>query len=229
MMAAPSTIARPSSRALGPVSPAVVVFTAGAVGIVISGLIARSGTVGAPERSVFELVNGLPGWLYPVMWPLQQAGNLAAGLLVALVALVCRRNRLALAALVVTLIDVESYVKQLVVRERPGTTVPSAILRGDVPVDGQSFPSGHAVLIASLAVIVTPYLRGWWRWVPWIVVAGVAVGRVYVGAHNPLDVIAGVSLGLMIGVVVRTLAGPPTPVQHDDTATPAPSPPSSTP
>ena len=103
-MATPSTIASPSGRAFGPVSPAVVVFTAGAVGIVISGLIARSGTVGTLERSVFELVNGLPGWLYPIMWPLQQAGNLAAGLVVALVAVVCRRNRLALAALVVTLI-----------------------------------------------------------------------------------------------------------------------------
>ena len=67
---------------------------------------------------------------------------------------------------------------------------------------------------------------------PWIVVGGVTVGRVYVGAHNPLDVIAGVSLGLVIGVLVRTLAGPPTPVQQHGTGTassPAPAPPSSGP
>jgi undecaprenyl-diphosphatase len=151
------------------------------------------------------------------MWPLQQAGNLVAGLAVALVAALCHRNRLALAALVVTLIDVEGYVKHLVPRERPGATIPGAILRGDVPAHGQSFPSGHAILITSLAVIVTPYLRGRWRWVPWIAVAGVTVARIYVGAHNPLDLVAGISLGLMIGVLPHIVTGPPTPSQDQDT------------
>jgi osmoprotectant transport system substrate-binding protein len=41
--------------------------------------------------------------------------------------------------------------------------------------------------------------------VPWLLVAGVCVGRIYVGAHNPLDVIAGVGLGLFIGAVVDML------------------------
>ncbi len=96
-------------------------------------------------------------------------------------------------------------MKRLVVRDRPGTTVPDAILLGDVPANGQSFPSGHAVLIASLAVISTPYLRGRWRIVPWILVAGVCIGRIYVGAHNPLDVIAGCGLGLAIGAFADIL------------------------
>jgi len=141
--------------------------------------------------------------LYPVMWPLEQAGNLAAGLVVALAATLCHRRRLALAALVVTLIDVEGYVKHLVPRERPGATIPGAILRGDVPVHGSSFPSGHVILITALAVIATPYLGGRWRWLPWVTVAGVGVARIYVGAHNPLDVVAGVSLGVLIGVLVH--------------------------
>ena len=51
--------------------------------------------------------------------------------------------------------------------------------------------SGHAVLIAAIAGLVTPYLPGRWKIVPWIVVALVMVTRVYVGAHNPLDVICG--------------------------------------
>lgn len=182
-------------------------FVAGAVGFVASGLVARSGTVSAPERFVFRLINDRPGWLYPLMWPLQQAGNLAAGIVVAVIAAVCHRRRLALAAIVVTLIDVEGYVKRLVPRERPGATVPGAILRGDVPVHGLSFPSGHAVLIASLAVIVTPYLHGRRRWLPWFVVGGVAVARIYVGAHNPLDLVAGISIGLMVGVLAVVATG----------------------
>jgi undecaprenyl-diphosphatase len=189
------------------------VVAAGATGFAVSALIARSGTVGTLERAVFRVINALPDWLYPIMWPLQQLGNLAAGPLVALAAAICHRSRLAVAALVVTLIDVEGYVKRLVPRERPGTTIRGAILRGDVPTHGQSFPSGHAILITSLAVIVTPYLRGRWRWAPWIAVAGVTVARIYVGAHNPLDLVAGISLGLMIGVLAHIVTVPPAPSQ----------------
>jgi membrane-associated phospholipid phosphatase len=174
--------------------------------VVGCGAIAYNGRVGAVERVVFRAVNDLPGWLYPVMWPLQQLGNLVFGLVVAAAALALRRWRLALGAILVTFIDLEWLVKDIVDRRRPGTTVPDAVLRGDdVPVASQSFPSGHAVLIASLAVLVTPYLHGRWRLAPWALVAGVCIGRVYVGAHNPLDVVAGCGLGLVIGGVVSVV------------------------
>jgi undecaprenyl-diphosphatase len=173
--------------------------------VVVCGAIAYNGRVGAAERAVFRAINDLPGWLYPVMWPLQQLGNLVFGLVVAVVALILRRWRLAVGAVLVTFIDLEWLVKGVVDRRRPGTTVPDAVLRGDVPITSQSFPSGHAVLIASLAVLVTPYLRGRWRLVPWLLVAGVCIGRVYVGAHNPLDVVAGCGLGLFIGGVVSVV------------------------
>jgi membrane-associated phospholipid phosphatase len=177
----------------------------GLIVVLLCGLVAHNGRVGDPERAVFRAINELPEWLYPVLWPVQQLGNLVAGPAVALVAALCRRWRLALGALIVSFIDLEPIVKRLVVRERPGTTVPDAVLRGDVPAAGQSFPSGHAVLIASLAVLAAPYFRGRWRLLPWLLVAGVCIGRVYVGAHNPLDVLAGCGLGLVIGGIVSIL------------------------
>ena len=200
----------------------------GLVALVVCGLIAHSGTVSTPERYVFRAFNDLPGWLYPVMWPVQQMGNLVFGLVVTAVALVLRQWRLAIAALIVTFVDLEPVIKSLVVRLRPGSTVPDAVLRGDVPVTSQSFPSGHAVLIASLAVICTPYLRGRWRLVPWVLVALVCIGRVYVGAHNPLDVIAGCGLGLIIGAFANIVVHLPLgrwwrslrPVDPDTPATP---------
>ena len=92
----------------------------------------------------------------------------------------------------------------LVVRQRPGTSQTGAVLRGDVPESGPSFPSGHVILVAAVGCVVTPSLQvGWW-WVPGVLIVLVMVGRVYVGAHNPLDVTAGLGTGLLLGGVLAT-------------------------
>ena len=54
---------------------------------------------------------------------------------------------------------------------------------------------------------MTPYLPGRWKLVPWVLVVAVMVGRVYVGAHNPLDVVCGAALGVAIAGVVNLLTG----------------------
>ncbi len=65
------------------------------------------------------------------------------------------------------------------------------------------------MLIAALAMIVVPYLPGRWRIVPWIVVALVGFIRIDVGAHNPLDVVGGVGLGVAIGGALNLMVGVP--------------------
>ena len=161
------------------------------------------GRVGGAERAVFHAVNGLPGWLYRPMLVAQYLGVLAMPLVVAAVALALRRWRLAVAlALVVPLkLAAEKVPKLLVERERPGVTVPDAVLRG-VPHGGLSFVSGHAIItfaIAGLLVLVLP-----WRWaVVAIALATLnALARVYLGAHNPLDVLGGAAVGLAIAAVL---------------------------
>jgi undecaprenyl-diphosphatase len=94
----------------------------------------------------------------------------------------------------------------LSVRQRPGTSQVGAALRGrDVPSSGPSFPSGHVILVAGVGSVVTPILPAAWWWVPAVLVVLVMLGRVYVGAHNPLDVTAGLGAGLLLGGVVAVL------------------------
>ena len=45
--------------------------------------------------------------------------------------------------------------------------------------------------------------------VPWVLVGLVMVGRVYVGAHNPLDVVCGAALGVAIGSGLNLVVGRP--------------------
>jgi membrane-associated phospholipid phosphatase len=183
----------------------LVVAGVGLVVLVACGLVARDGTVPSWEADIFHAINDLPQWLYRPLWPFQQLGTILVGPIVAIVAFALRRWRLGIAALAATVLKLvgERVVKLLVERQRPGTTIGDVILRGDVPATGNSFVSGHAVLATALAAIISPYLRGWWKLVPWVLAALNGFARIYVGAHNPLDVVGGSALGLAIGCTLK--------------------------
>ena len=159
--------------------------------------------VGPAERAVFHAVNGLPEWLYRPMVLAQYLGVLGTPLLVAAVALVLRRWRLAaaLVLLVPLKLVVEQLPKQLIARPRPGTSVPEAILRG-VPRDGRSFTSGHAIITFAIAGLLVLVLPRRWAIVAVLLAALNGVARVYLGAHNPLDVVGGAAIGLALAAVL---------------------------
>lgn len=187
-----------------------VAVTAGLVVLGLGMVVVRHGTVSPVERSVFRTVNGLPGFLYPLLWPFGQLGVLGAGPIAAAVAAAFRKYRLALALLAATVLKLvtERAVKLIVSRQRPATSVGGDVeLRGDVSRVGDSFVSGHAVMIAAIAMLVTPYLHGRWKVVPWVAVLLVMLMRTYVGAHNPLDVVCGAALGVAIGGALNLVFG----------------------
>jgi undecaprenyl-diphosphatase len=166
-------------------------------------VIAADGRVGPGERAVFHAINGLPAWLYQPMVAAQYLGVLAMPLVVAAGALLWRRWRLA-AALVLVVpckLVLERVAKVLVHRQRPGTTVPDAILRG-VPDGGLSFTSGHAIITFAIAGLLVLVLPRRWGVVALVLATCNALARVYLGAHNPLDVVGGAAIGLAIAAVL---------------------------
>ena len=178
------------------------------------GLVASSGEVPGWEQTIFHAINDLPDWLEKPMWVFQLAGLLFVPVIVAAGAAWFRQWRLAAALILFVpakLIVEKLVVKQLVERERPGTTICSpdgqfdptcANFRGDVPLDGLSFVSGHAIIAWGVATLLWAALPSRWRWIPVLIATLNAVARVYLGAHNPLDVVGGGAVGIALGALL---------------------------
>lgn len=88
-------------------------------------------------------------------------------------------------------------IKPLVARPRPEYSVPGVDVR--VPNGGRDgFPSNHASNAAAAAFVLSSAYPG--GTLAFAALAGlIAYSRVYVGAHYPGDVLAGLALGAAIG------------------------------
>ncbi len=190
----------------------LIAFAVGLLVLVVGAMIVGDGSVPAWEESVFHAVNDLPDWLYPIVWPGNLLGALVIVPIVAVLALSVRQYWLALAIVIAGVLKLvsERIVKRVVTRERPGASIGSDIeTRGDVSVSGESFVSGHAILAAAVAMVVAPYVPPRGRIALGLVVVFVMFARVYVGAHNPLDVICGAGLGVALGAAINLVLGAP--------------------
>ena len=118
--------------------------------IVVTSLVAATHRVSRFEEDVFRLINRLPDVLGPALNAVMQGGALGAVPVVAIIALACRRTRLALdmaiaggAAWVAAKI-----LKSLVGRQRPFVALESVFRH--TTDGGLGFPSGHAAVAAAL-------------------------------------------------------------------------------
>lgn len=194
----------------------IVAFLTASVVVGVAMPIAARG-VSSFEARLFHAVNDAPNWMYRPAWLMQFLGLLLVPAAVAIIALYFRRWRLAAGLLLLIplkLLVEKAVVKQLVFRARPGTSVcegdPTCLnARGDVPLVGPSFPSGHVIIACGIAWLVAPYVGRRSRWALAGACVAVALSRVYLGAHNPLDVLTGAACGIAVGAVLNLLLGVP--------------------
>ncbi|MGV3758638.1 MAG: phosphatase PAP2 family protein [Actinomycetota bacterium] len=175
-----------------------------AVAVVVLGLGAWAVGDGQPlpgEVGTVEAWNRLPA---AVGWPLRaimQLGTLWAGLAaVAAAAWWCRRvGMLAPAALLLSVAvayRLDNVLKDLIERPRPYDVLPDLVARDHV--GGFAYPSGHTTMAVAIVAALHPILPRRGQVVAWTLAALVAVARLHVGAHWPLDLVGGAALGLTI-------------------------------
>lgn len=72
--------------------------------------------------------------------------------------------------------------------------------------DPHSFPSGHATRAVLLAVLATGLGPSWFAWLMVVWAPLVCVSRVLTGVHYLSDILGGMVLGLLMGMVMIALS-----------------------
>lgn len=189
-------------------NPIYVFYIVGGIVLFILGaLIANNGS-GTVETSLFRSVNELPGWLTTIVRFISLFGTIGFAVLLSLYFLA---RRLYKAALKIFLAGAGAYVlaygtKLLEIRPRPGAILENVQIR-EQAMATFGYPSGHVAVATALAIIMYQYMPSRLHKRITAVVWAVALSRLYLGVHLPMDLVGGFALGLVVGSVVSLLFG----------------------
>jgi uncharacterized protein (TIRG00374 family) len=182
----------------------------GTLTVLGTSVLAYRGEVSVFETDLFRLINHLPQGIGIPLEVVMEAGSLAAVAVASAAVWAAGSKRLSrdLAVGGSAAWVMAKLVKLAVSRERPAVLLSQVLTRG-AAATGLGFPSGHAAVAAALATVASPFLGRRAGRLTWVVAWLVAVARLYVGAHLPLDAIAGLALGWAVGASVHILWGAP--------------------
>jgi membrane-associated phospholipid phosphatase len=184
----------------------LLLFAAGAALFEGSRLLAQGKDVDETEEAIFRAANEAPDELTVPVRSVMQMGTFITVPITAAVALLAGRRELAAA---LGLGGTAAWVlakqaKPLGGRPRPAVLLDDVRTREGIEGD-LGWVSGHTAVATTIAA--TTWVGGP-RWLRPFLLGGAvttAYGRMYVGAHLPLDLVGGAGLGMMISAMVRRL------------------------
>ncbi len=102
---------------------------------------------------------------------------------------------------------IAQVLKRVAGQTRPTASIPGLDVHG-YPKDpyGNAYPSAHTSVVVGLVAALWPWLTWPQRVVGVAVAALVALNRLYIGAHWPVDVVGGAAIGLLSGSVCWLVA-----------------------
>ena len=164
------------------------------------------------DARVFPFFNmrGYPGWLDQWMWFATHLGNMLTAFIAAIILFSLNFRRLSIEIIfgTITLWLMVETIKLLTDRRRPFLALDKTRVIG-WRARGVSFPSGHTSQIFFLMTLFIYYFQTGLiaSALLYSIAAFVGFTRIYVGAHYPRDVIAGIVLGSAWGILA-TLVDP---------------------
>ncbi|WP_406073511.1 lysylphosphatidylglycerol synthase domain-containing protein [Micromonospora sp. NBC_01638] len=190
-------------------SPALLVSLAVSAGLLAAvSALTRHRPIPLWERDLFTLINQLPAGLTPVLVVVMQVGSYAAVLVAAATAVILRRTGIAWRFLLAGNLAywLALAVKAVVARQRPAALLTDVTLR-DTVTGLLGYPSGHVAVATALALVMAQSGNPRWRHLAWMVIALVAVARIHVGAHLPVDAVGGILVGWLAVCLARLAIG----------------------
>ena len=191
-------------------SPWWIALAVGSGGVLAWATAVASKGVPTWEASLFATLHDVPRWVDHALWlPMQLGSAWAPALVAGLAWWLTRSWRPTVGALVVGWGGwwLAKVVKGAVERGRPSAELADEVVRSSAITEGLGFVSGHSTVAFACATVIAPYLRRPWQVVAYALAVTVALSRVVVGAHLPLDVIGGAALGMMLAAVWHLAVG----------------------
>ena len=99
---------------------------------------------------------------------------------------------------------IKGYLKKAVMRPRPFLEIPTLEPLIKRP-KGFSFPSGHTTLAFAVAFIISRILPKRYSIPAFLMAALVAFSRLYLGVHYPTDILGGICIGYVAGMITDFL------------------------
>lgn len=189
-------------------NPMYVFYAIGSLLLLLIAVYLETSTqVGSFEKSLFELINALPGILTPFFVLIMGLGSLIAVIALTIYYYVTKRIDIAYRVFVgsITAWVLSVVLQQWIKSPRPDLALGETFSR--IEVTGYDFPSSYMAIATVLGLILSLYVSRSRRKLLYYLILLVAIGGLYLGINLPIDIVAGYAVGLFSFSVVSLFFG----------------------